>query len=155
MTRRTKQRWPHADILVAYLKDYAKPQEDAGNIKYNTTVASIDRAHLPCNVEGEAGAESGSADHAGFLVHIHPTGTEQSAAKPLSCKVVVVASGLSKPHIPKSVQGIEHAMGYEELPVDGEPFEGKNKNIKCANQHSSWQPGTRNVLAVCPSRRPL
>lgn len=32
MTNRTEERWPPADVLVEYLKDYAKPQEAAGKI---------------------------------------------------------------------------------------------------------------------------
>ena len=43
MTERTKDRWPAADILVEYLKDYAKAQEADGKIQFNTTVRGIRR----------------------------------------------------------------------------------------------------------------
>ena len=39
------------------------------------------------------------------------------------CRSVVMATGLSKPNVPASVVGIEHAIGYEELPETGRPFE--------------------------------
>ena len=41
VTNRTKERWPPADVLVKYLQDYAKIQEDAGKIHYSTTVLSV------------------------------------------------------------------------------------------------------------------
>jgi hypothetical protein len=43
MTERTKDRWPAADVLVEYLRDYAKVQEADGKTQYNTTVRGIRR----------------------------------------------------------------------------------------------------------------
>jgi hypothetical protein len=37
MTARTKERWPRADTLVEYLRDYARAQDAAEKIQYNTT----------------------------------------------------------------------------------------------------------------------
>lgn len=38
MTKRATARFPHADVLVEYMADFAKPQERDGHISYNTDV---------------------------------------------------------------------------------------------------------------------
>lgn len=117
MTSRTKERWPQADILVKYLRDYAAPQEVGLKIKYNTTVTNVERA--------DGVAQPGHADskfHDGFLLT-----TEHSSGKTsrTDCGVVIMASGIDIPNVPSNVDGIEHAIGYEQLPKTGEKFEAE------------------------------
>ena len=67
-------RWlAQADVLVQYLKDYAKPQEDAGKMQYNTKVVEIARQ---------------GPDDPFTLALVGPTG-----AATARCMVVVNAAG--------------------------------------------------------------
>ena len=75
--------------------------------------------HPPCSSSEDSG------DHGAFVLQTHPTGSDPSTATPMVCRVLVIASGLSKPHVPATVQGIENVMGYEELPANGKPFQGQ------------------------------
>lgn len=70
----------------------------AGKIRYGVTVkeGGIERVQPSCAEEG---------DHGGFMLQTHTTGTDPSTATPLRCKVLVIASGLSKPHVPTTVDG--------------------------------------------------
>jgi hypothetical protein len=43
----------------------------------------------------------------------------QAATEQVLCKSIVMATGLTKPNVPASVIGIEHAIGYEDLPETG------------------------------------
>ena len=66
MTKRTPRRWPRADILVEYLNDFAKKQEGAGRIRYNTTVDAIKRGGGRSDREGK-GFTTGTE---GFIVAV-------------------------------------------------------------------------------------
>ena len=44
VTNRTKLRFPNADVLVEYLADFAREQEQAGRIWYNSSVERIARS---------------------------------------------------------------------------------------------------------------
>lgn len=71
-------------MLVKYLQDYAKVQEDAGRIQYSTSVLSIAKA---------AAAADGDA---GFELTLSKTSTGGNLVlTTVKCEVVVVASGLS------------------------------------------------------------
>jgi hypothetical protein len=65
-----------------------------------------------------AGAGGAGAGGAG-------AGTGKSNAKQVLCNTVVMASGLTKPNVPTGVVGIEHTIGYEDLPETGRSFEGQ------------------------------
>jgi cation diffusion facilitator CzcD-associated flavoprotein CzcO len=95
--------------LCRYLRDYAKAQEDAGKIVYNTTVHRINR--MDDNSQGHR-----------FLLEATEASTEDkgaAVARAFKCQVLVVATGLSEPNVPSTVEGIELAEGYEDMPVDG------------------------------------
>ena len=101
MTNRSEDRWPHADVLVTYLRDFAKAQDAANTIRYNAAVQTVAR-HM----------------HDAFLVTLASSGEAHVCAK------VVVATGLV-PRVPTNIDGIELAAGYEDLPETGRSFEGK------------------------------
>eukprot|EP01051_Picozoa_sp_SAG22_P004212 SAG22_NODE_220_length_14862_cov_73.769424_3_plen_864_part_00 len=106
LTKRTKERFPHADLLVQYLREFAAAQERSGRIFYKTNVDAVHRD-----------ASSGT-----FTVLVQETGT--AGLQSVSCQVVVSAAGMWVPNVQK-VNGIELAVGYEELPPTGEIFEDK------------------------------
>jgi len=102
-----------ADVLVKYLQDFARAQEKAGKIRYNTSVLSIDRvAAAPDRVRPP------------FAVRVSSSGSGASDER-VACTAVVMATGLDKAHVPAGVQGIEHTVGYEDLPETGESFQGQ------------------------------
>ena len=41
VTKRVKERFPDADVLVDYMADFARPQSRAGHISYNTDVRPV------------------------------------------------------------------------------------------------------------------
>ena len=41
-------------------------------------------------------------------------------------RVLLLATGLWKPNIPTDIQGIEHAVGYEDMTIDPDFYSGKN-----------------------------
>lgn len=43
VTNRTTARFPHADVLVDYIRDFAKAQEEAGKIFYETLIQNVAR----------------------------------------------------------------------------------------------------------------
>ena len=118
MTARTAERWPPADILVDYLKDFAQEQDAAGRIVYNSSVAKISRATDTSTGTGTTPASEP------FDVTVIDT-TEGSAAntRVVRCGAVVNAAGIAVPNIPTTLSGIEHTDGYEDLPETGEGFE--------------------------------
>jgi thioredoxin reductase len=81
--------FPHADDLVRYLAEFQKVHGLA--VRYGTAVERVERA-------GD-----------GFLVH--------TTDGVLSCECVIAAVGWGKPFVP-AIQGIEHAVGYEEMETD-------------------------------------
>ena len=130
MTTRTKERWPHADTLVEYLHEFAAPIAAAGKLLYGSDVLRIER--LPPAADGAVGLlELTVAQRA------PASGDADSSLRRLVCTVVAMAHGLGVPNKPP-VPGLEHTIGYEELPdkhgpVDSEHhaafWEGKNVAI--------------------------
>lgn len=103
---RTTERFPHADVLLAYLRDFAQPQERAGRIAYMTQVQLIKRG---------SGGE-------GFTLELQSHDRVSSIA---ACGVLVMANGLWTPNVP-DLEGAELLTGYEALPSTGYHMEGKN-----------------------------
>lgn len=89
----SREYFPHADAMVRYLRDFADRQ--VLNVRYSTPVERIwrDGAFHLRTAEGET----------------------------LSCKRLIMATGVSKPYIP-DVPGIEHAELYGEVSIDPEDF---------------------------------
>ncbi|WP_326556046.1 NAD(P)-binding domain-containing protein [Micromonospora sp. NBC_01796] len=87
--------FPHADDLVRYLDDFQREHHLA--IRFDEPVERIER------VEGDTG----------FLVR-----TSRGAIR-AGC--VIVATGWATPYVPQ-IDGIEHAIGYEEVDTDPAAF---------------------------------
>lgn len=103
--------FPDADTYVRYLEDYAR--EYQLKIQYQTEVVQVKKRKV--GVSDEDGDRIGT-----FIV------TDQ-AGHQYSCLRLIVATGLSKPHIPNDIPGIELAIGYEEMSLDLEDY--RNKSI--------------------------
>lgn len=74
----------------------------------------------------------------------------------VECGSVVMATGLDESHAPPSVQGIEHTIGYEDLPQTGEAFEDQAVAVlgfgNAAFETASARHGPRAHVAsgLCP-----
>jgi thioredoxin reductase len=90
----SREFFPPADTLPAYLAAYV--ERHGIRVRYDTAVSRISR-------EGDR-----------FLV-------ESASGERFSCTYLIVATGVSKPHIPQ-IPGIELAEGYEDVSVDPEDF---------------------------------
>jgi hypothetical protein len=131
-------------VLVQYLRDFAQAQERAGRIKYSTTVLKISRP-----------ADQGRT---GFVLTTTPTDDGASVPTTEKCTVLIVATGLSKANPATNIHGIEHAIGYEDLPPTGESFEGKsvavlgmgNGAMETADAMGPWV----NYVHAFPGRAP-
>lgn len=105
MTKYSKDMFPHADVLVKYLRDY---QTQLGiKVQYNTSIHNIQKV-------SNASAPDG---------HVFTMEDERGGA--YTCRTMVLATGLSTPNIP-DVKGIELTEGYETVSIDPEDFEGKS-----------------------------
>ena len=107
VTNRTTDRFPHADTLVEYLRDFARPQETAGRIQYGVDVQLIAR----------------SDDGSGFTLDVRDAAlqTERLA----HCDVLIMANGLWTVNTP-GIDGADLMTGYEELPSTGDSMEAKS-----------------------------
>jgi len=100
-TEYTKKLYPHADVLVKYLNDFA--DKFALRIQYNTRVTRIER-------------EAGGTRH--FIL------TDSNGGH-YSAPCLLMATGAVKPNIPSDIEGIELAEGYEVHEIDPERFTNK------------------------------
>jgi hypothetical protein len=111
ITKRTTDRWPHADVVAEYARDFAVEQHDKGHITYNTAVKRVER---------DAGG--------GFemtLSNVDENGAETHSFTVL-CDVLVSTMGLSVPNKPDGMVGLEHCEFYANLPeTKDEAFEKK------------------------------
>ncbi len=90
--------YPHADDMVRYLESFAQYRQVA--IQTQTRITSVER-------EASGGFELTDADGGQYR-----------------CKVLVIASGFSRPFIPP-IPGIELCEGYENAPVDPDAYVGQ------------------------------
>ncbi|WP_328471896.1 NAD(P)-binding domain-containing protein [Streptomyces sp. NBC_00448] len=96
----TPRYFPSADDMVGYLADFAATHRL--RIRYNTRIAHISRpAHL----------------HGDFLA-------QAADGTTLRAKRLIVATGVTRPHIPP-IDGVELAEPYGEVSVDPAEFTGK------------------------------
>eukprot|EP00039_Didymoeca_costata_P014463 m.233921 g.233921 ORF g.233921 m.233921 type:complete len:800 (-) comp16030_c0_seq18:68-2467(-) len=116
---RTEERWPPAQVLLEYLKEYASKQDEAGCILYNTTVDSITSTNSKYSSDGKTALK-----HRHNSFHLALSTAEGESQ--IECGAVVVATGLHIPHVPKYIPGISLAEGYENIPETGRPFERKS-----------------------------
>lgn len=93
----SRRYFPKADRLVEYLEDFARSHDLRA--RYGTRVVRISR-------DGER-----------FVL-------EDASGGRYSCLRLVVATGVSRPYVPK-IPGIEHAESYAEASRDPEDYEGE------------------------------
>eukprot|EP01043_Picozoa_sp_COSAG02_P000460 COSAG02_NODE_8_length_60691_cov_104.994752_26_plen_293_part_00 len=111
MTNRTEERFPHADVLVDYLRDFAAEQEDSGRIAYGTAVTKITR----------------DGPHR-FKLHVNVAHSNEDST--LHCGCAIIAQGLHSPNIPTgwdevAPDGRPLVQGYEDLASDGRQYENR------------------------------
>ena len=126
---RTRDRFPSADVLVEYLRDFAVEQEAAARIQYNTTVLKITRENadeegskflLALERAGSDGAaQQGSCSSPDAGCDSGPTATVV-----VVCGVVVHAGGIWTPNKPQNLmdQGFDLATTYSELPRSADGY---------------------------------
>ncbi|CAJ1367150.1 unnamed protein product [Effrenium voratum] len=109
VTQRSKELFPKADVLAAYLREFAEEQHE--NIRYNAKVRKISRQAVP--------AGSGNASQV-FVVKLEGGGRAR-------CREVIAAHGLSAPRKgARAIDGVQWTESYEDMPETGEAFEGKS-----------------------------
>ncbi|MFC4062554.1 NAD(P)-binding domain-containing protein [Planomonospora corallina] len=91
--RYSQEYFPHADDLVRYLADFRR--EHDLRVRFSTPVDRVERT------DGH------------FVVH--------SGDQVFRAECLIMATGWGGPHVPE-IPGIEHAVGYEDMPVDGAEF---------------------------------
>ena len=113
-TNRTEERFPHADVLVDYIRDFAEQQEESGRVAYGAKITKILR-------DGE---------HR-FKLSVDVHGTDESSPSEVRCGVVVIAQGLHTPNVPPGWDEIQSdgrplVQGYEDLESDGRQYEDRS-----------------------------
>ncbi|XP_050391340.2 FAD-dependent oxidoreductase domain-containing protein 2 [Patella vulgata] len=100
----SKEMFPHADVLLKYLKDY---KEKLGiQVQFNTEISNIH------TVKNESAPD-------GHLFYMN-----DQTGKQYICRTLIAATGMWKPNIPE-VPGIEYTEGYEDVSLNPEEFEGQ------------------------------
>ena len=115
VTSRTEDRFPLADVLVDYLRDFAAEQEAEGRIAYGTEVTKIKRGQ----------------DGQSFSLKLSSRGGFGAVETTTSCGCVVIAQGLQLPSIPDGWDEVKSdgrtlTQGYEELPSHGRDYENRS-----------------------------
>ncbi|XP_071105479.1 FAD-dependent oxidoreductase domain-containing protein 2-like [Haliotis cracherodii] len=100
----SKEMFPHADVLLHYLRDYERKL--GINVQHNTEIMAIHTVKDAAMPDGQY-----------FSLDDQNKNNYQ-------CRSVIVATGLWKPNIPK-VPGIEYAVGYEDVSINTDDFEGQ------------------------------
>jgi thioredoxin reductase len=87
---------PHADDMVSYLDDFQRQHQLA--VRFGVCVRKIESSPDGFRLDTSSGI--------------------------LACRGLIIATGWSVPYVP-SIPGIEHAVGYEHMPVDPAAFTGQ------------------------------
>ncbi|NJL26853.1 MAG: NAD(P)-binding domain-containing protein [Thermoanaerobaculia bacterium] len=103
-TKYSKELFPHADDLCRYMADFT--ERHGIQVRFKSQVCKIQR-------DAETGV---------FTV----VDTEGRA---FSCRRLVLGTGAVKPHVPREIEGIEHALGYEDHDIDPALYENKRVAI--------------------------
>jgi cation diffusion facilitator CzcD-associated flavoprotein CzcO len=102
---------------VEYLRDYAKEQDAAGTIRYNTTVTRISRSSADANAGGTDAVAEGFVLTTETRRWAEPSLDDRAntattgTSKEVRCMAVIVATGLSVPNEPETIDGIELTEG--------------------------------------------
>ena len=86
MTARTKDRFPPADVLAEYLRDFAKVQEEAGRIFYGVAVEEIARD-----------------ENEGFVLSLQDARDPGAEAAQVACEVVIACTGVGSANVPPNL----------------------------------------------------
>ncbi|XP_066293105.1 FAD-dependent oxidoreductase domain-containing protein 2-like [Branchiostoma lanceolatum] len=100
----SKEFFPKADILVQYLHDYATKLKL--KVQYNTNVQGVSRV----------------ANHTAIAKHLFILRDQTN--RTYACQTLIVATGIWVPNTP-DFRGHEHTVGYEDMSLDPEDYEGK------------------------------
>lgn len=107
VTTRSKDLFPHADVLADYLAEFAEEQGDA--IKYSTRVSNISR------------------DSLGLFMLTLKSMNGRTISEAVYCQEVIVSSGFWTPRSAKAaIDGDEYLEGYANTPEMGDTYEGKS-----------------------------
>ncbi|XP_064633746.1 FAD-dependent oxidoreductase domain-containing protein 2-like [Lineus longissimus] len=94
---------PPRETFVDYLKDY---EHKLGiNVQHNTLIENVKR--VICEATGD---------------HVYTMNDQHGNS--YTCKTTIMATGLWKPNQP-TFQGVEHTVGYEDMSLDPDDYEGK------------------------------
>ncbi|XP_070580581.1 FAD-dependent oxidoreductase domain-containing protein 2-like [Ptychodera flava] len=99
----SKEFFPHADVMVKYLQDYASKLKL--NVQYNTNIANIEKK-----------PDLRDPNSKFYL-------TDQ-VNKTYVCQTLIVSTGIASPNKP-TFRGMDHVVGYEDMSLDPEDYEGK------------------------------
>ncbi|KAK3090905.1 hypothetical protein FSP39_015622 [Pinctada imbricata] len=102
----SKEMFPHADTLVKYLQDFTTKL--GLNVQYNTEVRDIHRP--PANHSTDQN-----------LYHMNDLNGNH-----YTCSKLIVATGIAEPNVPDIVPGIDYAVGYEDVSINPDDFEGQS-----------------------------
>jgi cation diffusion facilitator CzcD-associated flavoprotein CzcO len=132
--KRTDEYWVPADSVVEYMNDFARPQTEAGRIRYCHDVQAIRQvegcaaegataerfvlsvaAHSPCDDAYNTAVKS-TRFSSNLTTRTTPLPGAQSSQE-ICCASVVMAHGMTLPNIPEGwISGlVESSVGYEEL----------------------------------------
>ena len=129
VTKRTVDRFPQAEVLAEYLREFGRKQEQASKIRYGSNVTSVARqldgtgfvltvatsAPQSCAAKDDCGSSSSSSS--------------TSSSAEVVCRKLVHAGGIWRPNKPRHLMdshGFSLALDYSELPSHGyEAFEDK------------------------------
>ncbi|MFT4927547.1 MAG: hypothetical protein ACI8WB_003658 [Phenylobacterium sp.] len=132
-TKYTDDLFPHADVLVDYLEDFAKFHKL--KIEFNTEVANMSKKK-----------------DGGFLV-------TTTAGVNYECEVLLLGLGAVKEALPDDIEGIELTTSYDDQSVDLETYRNKRVGIigggNSAFETASYLSGVAgfvHVLAKTPPR---
>ncbi len=103
-TEYSQELFPSSEDLCRYMADFV--ERHSIKIRFETRVAKISR----------------DADTGIFTL-------VDRASSAFSCERLVIATGAVKPNIPREIEGIEHALGYEDHDIDPTIYENKRVGI--------------------------
>ncbi|XP_077990693.1 FAD-dependent oxidoreductase domain-containing protein 2-like [Glandiceps talaboti] len=132
----SKDFFPHADVMVEYLSDYAKRYRL--RVKYKTDVTNIKRIH------GE------DVDYRFELTDQHNV--------TYKCRTLIMCTGISTPNKPL-FPGLEYTVGYEDMSINKTDFMGKTVLIlgkgNSAMETATYVGDVANFVQVVSSSFPI
>ncbi|XP_002731137.3 FAD-dependent oxidoreductase domain-containing protein 2-like, partial [Saccoglossus kowalevskii] len=108
--------FPNADAILEYFQAYKTKYNI--HIQYNTTIVNVGRDNTA----------------AGLFSLRDQKGTVHT------CKTVIVSTGIATPNVP-DYEGIEHTIGYEDMPMNMSLYDGKTVLI-LGKGNSAFETGT-------------